>query len=104
MLPYVCNVNLCLSPKKNYRLTSGFILDTNSGLLNKGPVLVYPRRHPCTDLSLFILILLTSSFAAVIISTATRGHHLATNIHMGLIIHDLKYMIIFLMRIFFQQT
>ena len=46
----------------------------NSALLNEGPV-------PLTTLK-FILLHLTSSFAALIISTANRGHHLTMNINM----------------------
>ena len=40
MLIYVC--------QKQLPMTSGFILDTNSGLLIKGPVLVHPCHRPCT--------------------------------------------------------
>lgn len=34
-------------------------------------------------LPLFLLLLLASSFAAVIMNTATRGHHLTRNINLG---------------------
>ena len=35
------------------------------------------------QISLFILLHLTSSFMTVIITPATRGHHLTTNVNMG---------------------
>lgn len=52
----------------------------NSGLLEESPELVWPnppsRLPPYTNFSLFTLLLLVSSFAAVIIATASRCHHL----------------------------
>ena len=45
--------------------------------------IILPWPPPLIDFSLYVLPLLTSSFAAAIITTAARGRHLKTNINKG---------------------
>lgn len=46
------------------------------------PTIHPPQRPPNTDFSPIILLLLTSSFAVVIVATATRGRRLTLNVNM----------------------
>ena len=57
---YVSNLHCIMSP-----------LDESPHLLNPN---IRPGPPPYTDFSIFILLLVNSSFAPVLISTATRGH------------------------------
>lgn len=78
---YIMLVKQLYSP-----LTSGFKLNINSCLLNK-KVMCFLTWPSIPDLpvvfSLFMLHLLTSSFAAVIITSATRDLRQTTNINLG---------------------
>lgn len=62
---------------------------TNSSLVGECPVLVLQNhpsyRFPASVDSFFLFMLhhITSSFAAVIVSTATRDHHPTININIG---------------------
>lgn len=62
------------------------MLEMNSGLLNKSNEIILPDC-PSPTSSLYRLSIFTAShtyfFPAVIIATASRGHHLTTNINMG---------------------
>lgn len=67
--------------------TSGFTRDTNSRLLNQSPVLVKPSHSSLSSslcaLFCLLLLFLTTSFAAVIITAATRGRRLTRNVNTG---------------------
>lgn len=72
---------------KNSPLTSGFTCDTNSSPPElKSCVclshLSTPSSSLCRRIDNFFLVVMTSSFAALIIQTATRGHHLTNNANM----------------------
>lgn len=67
-ITYITAVRLC---------TDLWFLSGRSGLLGETPVLLLPNHHPqhlrIQSFLFFILPQLTSSFAAVIKATATRG-------------------------------
>lgn len=54
-VPYVHDTNsLSYEVKRTHRLASGFTLDTNGGLLNEGPVLVYNNHSfPTSSMEYF---------------------------------------------------
>lgn len=65
--------------QKNVALNSGFTLDTHSLPEWKALCLF----NPMVDITFFLQLLFTSSFATVTIATATRGRHLTMHVNMG---------------------
>lgn len=81
-----------------------FAPDMNNSILNESyACLTQPTIHsllPMWALLLFILLHLTSSFAALILTTVTRGRRLTSTVNMGhnKLLTQSTYLVIFLMR------